>query len=187
MTIWGTLSNKTQKKCHLFQYLVTPLAPIHGTLVGRGTLVGNHWFNKMSFTVSNMLKIGLTNMDLNLKCDNLFFGEDSPLCYTYGRSRFPFQLHLHLSQKGREKLKVKNQYLIEQNMYFETRIFTFQWRGCIVVIKFHSIEVSSMWKVFDQLSNFISFQTNEKVSISLQLYIFIPFISLFLSLSFFRS
>ncbi len=29
----------------LFQFLVAPLAPPQGTLVCRGTLVGNHWSN----------------------------------------------------------------------------------------------------------------------------------------------
>ncbi len=31
----------------LFKYLAAPLAPPHGTLVFRGTLVGNHCINRM--------------------------------------------------------------------------------------------------------------------------------------------
>jgi hypothetical protein len=43
VAIWGTLNSKALIKKQLFQYLAAPFAPPHGTLVFRGTLVGNHW------------------------------------------------------------------------------------------------------------------------------------------------
>ena len=49
MTIWGTLSSKTQRRRLSIQYLAAPLAPSHGTLVCRGTPVGNHWTKLIDF------------------------------------------------------------------------------------------------------------------------------------------
>ncbi len=42
MAILGTLSGKTLIKGQQIQYFAAPLTPLHGTLVRRGTKVGNH-------------------------------------------------------------------------------------------------------------------------------------------------
>ena len=68
MTIWGTLSSKTQTKGQSIQSLAAPLAPSHGTRVFCGTPVGNHYCK-----TSKKEKKKLSTKNLFLKNVNIFF------------------------------------------------------------------------------------------------------------------
>ena len=111
----------------------------------------------MNFTVSNMLKIGLSNMDwqiwidkyglTNLKCDNLFLVTTPLLCVvpTYGSRSSSLSNFIYISvKKGKGKIESQKSILNWAKYVFRnySNIHFSMERVRIVVIKFRSIDRS---------------------------------------------